>query len=530
MKILIVDDEPIMLDAICKILEKEERIRVDTARTGREAIEKAESFLPELIMMDIKMPGINGLEALAEIRRITPQAISIIVTAYDNFNFAHEALRLHVFDYLLKPVTKTRLLETIAKVQRHLDEMRALRHEELTLRERYNKLLPLIESEFLQALQKGVDPLSFCEYQEMLGIEFNAGFFMVVFAAERPEESELQPQYLLREKLTGLTKQLKDRFNCLVSPAWNNPLPIFIPGSSGDKASPSQESISEKILDFFTENLPRTDIRIGVGAVHPSPSGSSRSYQEALQALNRHSSHPLDFYGESAGQPDSFNSNDLELEMRELSEAIRFGHVCRVESLCAKLTAKHGDCTGPYKERLLYYLLELLLGSIRACRELAKDRMEEPALQPILAMVDERLELGEIFPKISATLIELTRLIRESRQTQVNTVILRAKEMVDRLYHQELSLEELARAVAVSPFYLSRLFREELGVCFSEYLTRLRLEKGMALLAGGLSVKECSFAVGYNDPNYFSRIFRKYYHQTPTEYRDQVLQGKELPT
>jgi two-component system response regulator YesN len=530
MKILIVDDEPIMLDAICKILAKEEHIRVETARTGREAIEKAESFLPELIMMDIKMPGISGLEALTEIRRITPQAISIIVTAYDNFNFAQEALRLHVFDYLLKPVNKTRLLEIIAKVQRHLDEMRAIRREELTLRERYHKLLPMIENEFLQALQKGVDSLSFREYQEMLGIEFNAGFFMAVFATERPAESESQPQYRLREQLTDLTQTLKDRFNCLVSPAWNNPLPIFVPGRSGDPTAPSKESLSGKILEFLTASLPQADIRIGVGAIHPSPSGSSRSYQEALQALERESSQPVDFYGETAGHPKSRCGPELQLELRELSEAIRFGHVCRTESLWAKLTVKYSVCTGPDKERLLYYLLELLFGSIRTCRELAKDSMEEPALKHILAMIDERLDLGEVFPKIGATLIELTRLIRQSRETQVNTVIFRAKEMVDRLYHQELSLEELARAVAVSPFYLSRLFREELGVCFSEYLTRLRLEKGLTLLAGGLSVKECSFAVGYNDPNYFSRIFRKYYHQTPTEYREQALQGKELPT
>jgi two-component system response regulator YesN len=530
MKILIVDDEPIMLDAICKILAKEEHLRVEIARTGREAIEKAESFLPELIMMDIKMPGISGLEALTEIRRIAPQAIAIIVTAYDNFNFAQEALRLHVFDYLLKPVNQTRLLETIAKVQRHLDEMRAIRREELTLRERYNKLLPMIENEFLQALQKGLDPLSFREYQEMLGIEFNAGFFMVVFAMERPEESELQPRYRLREQLTGLTQTLKDRFNCLVSPAWNNPLPVFIPGSSGDQAALFKESISEKILEFLTENLPGADIRIGVGAIHPSPSGSSRSYQEALQALNSQSRQPVDFYGKSAEHPDSGCGDELEMELRELSETIRFGHVCRTESLCAKLTAKYNGCTGPGKERLLYYLLELLLSSIRACRELAKDRMEEPALKPILAMVDERQELGDLLPQISASLIELARSIRKYRETQVNTVILHAKELVDRLYHQELSLDELARAVAVSPFYLSRLFREELGVCFSEYLTRLRLEKSLTLLAEGLSIKECTFAVGYNDPNYFSRIFRKYYHQTPTEYREQSLQGKELPT
>jgi two-component system response regulator YesN len=530
MKILIVDDESIMLDAICKILESEEHTRVETAQTGREAIEKTESFIPELIMMDIKMPGISGLEALAEIRRIIPQVISVIVTAYDNFNFAQDALRLHVFDYLLKPVNKTRLLETIAKVRRHLDEIHATRRQELILRERYNKLLPMIESEFLQALQKGVDPLSFHEYQEILGIEFNAGFFMVIFVEEQPEEYETKPKYLLRERLTGLAVMMKERFNCLVSPAWNSPLTVFIPGSSGDESPPLQESISRRILDFLSENLPQADIRIGVGGVHPCPAGSSRSYQEALQALNFHSGDPVNFYGKPSGQPVSGNGNEFELELRELSEVIRFGQVYRAESLCAKFTAKYAVCAGSDKERLLYHLLELLLSSFRISRELTKDPVDSPTLKPILEMVDESQELAIVLPKICATLLHLARNVRESRETQVNAIILRAKEMVDRLYHQELSLEELARAVAVSPFYLSRLFREELGICFSEYLTRLRLEKSVNLLAQGLSVKECSFAVGYNDPNYYSRIFRKYYHQTPTEYREQVLQGKELPS
>jgi two-component system response regulator YesN len=108
--------------------------------------------------------------------------------------------------------------------------------------------------------------------------------------------------------------------------------------------------------------------------------------------------------------------------------------------------------------------------------------------------------------------------VKENREKNINSVIREAKAIIDHNYDKHISLEELADMVNVSSFYLSRLFKEELGESFSEYITRLRMEKAIELLAKGQSVKECCFLVGYNDPNYFSRLFKKYFGVTPSDW------------
>lgn len=531
MRILVVDDEQIMLDAICKILKPETGIQLETARTGREAIEKNETFHPQLIMLDIKMPGLNGLEALMEIRRMNPSVVAVIISAYDHFNYAQEAIRLNVYDYLLKPVSKTRLLELVAKVQKHLEHLHSLRQNELTLREQYQKLQPFIETEFIQALQTGVNPVALQEYQEMLGLQFDAGFFI---ALAHPEETAamatgLEGSYYIRETLSKMADSIRRRFDCLIASMRSNPLIVFFPINRAELDEADITSVTESLIHKLlthlqNENFPVKRLRMGIGSLVHTPEAYRVSYQEALQALNSATDQPLSYYAKNDAA--SSLANQLDLVFQKITEAVRFGHVFRVESLCRSLAETYSHLEGAAKEQLLYSLLEVVLASYRVSRETCRTPTPAPPLRTLLAMFDSASALELVFEKLTPVLTGLTQTIKELRETQINAVIVKAKEIVDQSFQNDLSLEELSHSVAVSPFYLSRLFREELGIGFAEYLTRLRMEKSLTLLAQGVSVKECSFAVGYNDPNYFSRLFRKYYQLSPTEYRESSLPKK----
>ncbi|TCL65970.1 two-component system response regulator YesN [Hydrogenispora ethanolica] len=530
MRVLVADDEQIMLDALAKVLTPKEGVELATARSGREAIEIAESFRPDLVMMDIKMPGINGLEALAEIRRFNPHTVLVILSAYDNFNYAQEAIRLAVFDYLLKPINKTRMMEMIHKVQAHLDGLRAARQEELALRERYKKLLPLIENEFLHALQNGIDRPALAEYQELLGIDFQYGFFLAVLYSDDsyPATGEMEEKYLVREKLEELAEGIRHLFPCLVGPVKTNPITVFVPLSrlEGDGAA-TGTLYANKILEYFRNERGITRTRIGVGGIHESPASLGRSYQEAMLALNFPSDNPICCY-ETFRRYDAADwESELRQQLQEIAEAVRFGHLYRTEILLNRLAARYGGVTVPERHILLGELLELLLSTFRLVRENAKIAMAYPSPDQLLTWFATDQTTAAIIQNIAGQILALTHKIKDGRESQVKAVILQAKEQIDRMYQEDLSLDDLAQAVSVSPFYLSRLFREELGVSFTEYITKLRLEKALTLLAEGFPVKECCFAVGYNDPNYFSRLFRKYYHLSPTEYRDEALQRKE---
>jgi two-component system response regulator YesN len=532
MKILVVDDERIMLEAIAKILTNEPGIQLETARNGREALEKAESFHPHLIMMDIKLPGANGLETLTAIRRLLPNVVAIIISAYDDFIYAQDAIRLNVFDYLLKPINKTRLLEAIAKVAGYLEQQRRACRAELAHQEQYRKWRPLVERELVQALQSGGQTELIKEYQALLGVEISAGFFMAISLPRKlvdvagttanPEPSAV--------KLTALVEWLRHRWRCLLGPLRHQPLIVFVPLDREDLKegdfSKLQQTYSRRTWEYITTEQRIAPVRIGVGAVHRYPANFNLSYQEALQALQQ-DGEGLFYHQDVAGQPaNPAWENGLEANLHEIAEAVRFGHLYRVETLCHKLNVAYSGNVGEEQRQLLIHLVELVLTSYRLCREISKDQSRRPTIKQLLTILDSSADLADNMTLVSAILADLTLVIKNNRNNQVKAVIVKAKTLIDQLYQRELSLEEVAQAVAVSPFYLSRLFREEMGVGFTEYLTRLRMEKSLMLLAQGLTIKECSFTVGYNDPNYFSRLFHKYFQLSPTEYRATSLPKK----
>jgi two-component system response regulator YesN len=526
MKILVVDDEPIMLEAIAKILTNDTTIQLEIARSGREALEKAESFHPHLIMMDIKLPGVNGLEALAAIRRLLPNVVAIIITAYDNFIYAQDAIRLNVFDYLLKPINKFRLLEAITKVAGHLDQQHRACQAELVRQEQYQKLRPLVERELIQTLQSGSQPELLKEYQALLDLEISAGFFMAISLTGKLAKAASAPTNPepLSPKLSAVAEWLRRRLHCVIGPLDHQPLIVFVPLNREEYKETDfyelQQTFCTRVYEYLTVEQRLVPVRIGVGSVHLSPANFSLSYQEALLALRQNEAGLFYYHGAADPATNPAREEDLEADLREIASAVRFGHLYRVETLYHKLTVAYLGSVGEEQRQLLIHLIELVLTSYRFCRELSKDQSHRPTVKQLLTILDSSAGLTDSLTLVGAIITNLTLIIKNNRENQVKTLIIKAKTLIDQLYHQELSLEKVARAVAISPFYLSRLFREEMGVGFTEYLTRLRLEKSLMLLAQGLTVKECSFAVGYNDPNYFSRLFHKYFQLSPTAYRE----------
>ncbi|NLY76422.1 MAG: response regulator [Firmicutes bacterium] len=534
MKILVVDDEQVMLDSIHRILDREPDILLETARTGREAIDKVQTFHPDLVMMDIKMPGINGLEALNEIRRLDQNVVLVILSAYDNFNYAQEAIKNDVFEYLLKPITKTRIVELIRKVQHHMEKRHFSRLKELEIREKYQKSLPIIENEFIHALIRGVDETGCMEYQELLGVQFQAGFFVVVSYLTEIDsiDGNIELQYQSRSRIAALAEEIRHLFPCFVGLNRTNPIAIFIPvfnylGSNQQAMRELQEGYLLKIMQRLeTYKLP-IKFRVGVGSIYTHPLEYRKSYHEALQALDSYTQSDLCYFSDIEFHPQYNWEPEFEGYMEEILEGVRFGHLKRVEILCQNLSSKFIVKSNLERDRLLCYLLELILSAYRVSKKAikSKDFSEHFPLgyQELSKILDCSTDLEDLFDVIKVRILNLTDYVRNSLEGHIKDSILKAKEIIDRNYHQNLSLEEIARSVSISPFYFCRLFREELGVSFSEYLTKVRMEKAVDLLAQGLSVKECCFALGYNDPNYFSRIFRKYYQVSPSEYRGELV-------
>ena len=116
-KIMLADDEGIVIDSLKFIIEKEfgDECVIEYAKTGRKVIELAENFRPDIAVMDIQMPGINGIEAMKEIRKNNPGIIFIVMSAYDKFDYAKEAIKLGVLEYITKPMEKNKIISVLKR-------------------------------------------------------------------------------------------------------------------------------------------------------------------------------------------------------------------------------------------------------------------------------------------------------------------------------------------------------------------------------------------------------------------------------
>ena len=147
-RILLADDEGIMLESLKKIIETEygNECEIHCAKSGRVVVEMAQAYSPDICFMDIQMPGISGIQAIREIQKFNSSAVFVIITAYDKFNYAKEAVNLGVQEFLTKPVNKKVILETCAKMMTKVDQIRQKRSDDLLIREKLETVVPMIES------------------------------------------------------------------------------------------------------------------------------------------------------------------------------------------------------------------------------------------------------------------------------------------------------------------------------------------------------------------------------------------------
>ena len=150
-RIMLADDEGIMLEALKNIITSNfgGECEIATAKTGRAVVELAERFRPDIAFMDIQMPGLNGIQAMKEIQKTNKNIIFIVISAYDKFGYAKEAINLGVLEYLTKPVNKRVVIDVCMKAMKKVDEDRQKRSDDLEIREKLETVIPILESGYL---------------------------------------------------------------------------------------------------------------------------------------------------------------------------------------------------------------------------------------------------------------------------------------------------------------------------------------------------------------------------------------------
>lgn len=443
-RLLIADDEALEREGLQLLIHRmmPDTFDISVAENGRIAIQQAEELRPHIIMMDINMPGIQGLAAIREIKGRLPEAKFVLVTAYDFFAYAKEAISLGVSEYMLKPAGREQIAATLQKLLNELETEKRKREEELGLRDTMSQLMPLVENELALLLMIGqVMDAGEQQLTEWLDFPLDEGCAVVIAFPKQVYGEDTRKLYE-----TFRSFAVTYGFPCIVSSLIDLHMVVFLrkPQELALQAFKSSIKLFGQKLCALSERQFRFPVTVGMGSVQEGYEGFRRSYFEGVFATDddRHT-----------------------------------GHACDFESV-----VKERSAVSSSNDRIV----------------------EEPDGQR------------------SYVLSALQR-IREQREQQTITVMDKAKQYIQSRFTEELSLEEVADHVHLNAHYFSKVFKQQDGETFIDYLTGLRIDKAKQLInsPNEPSLKEVCFEVGYKDPNYFSRVFKKITGVTPTEYRGQ---------
>jgi two-component system response regulator YesN len=524
-KILLADDEGIELDALTFILEKNfpGQCAVETAKTGCDAVELAERFRPDIVVMDIRMPGINGIEAIQSIQAISPGIVFIVLTAYDKFEYAKEAISLSVFDFLTKPVNRLVFADTIRRAMNKVEAERKARSAALKTRERMENMLPVLENNFIYLLlMQSDDAGAYRRLCDLLGIDAPCATVLVLELTRLVGGDLLELDVKVSEVYTAIRTLVKESFNCIVGPAMANRVIIVRPTATPENEYYERLLLIEqgRALAHRVEDKVGAECKLGIGSTVPMER-LGESYLQAVKAV-KHCKGIVSHFNDLPIAPAYEYGYPIDRE-KHLEEMIQKGDAAAASADAESFFQWMIDTYPEHDMAIRLKVLEFVMrAEFRAFHEGGMkysflDRDEY--LQSVLA-TESYEELRAWFVRKIA---ESARNVTTKADEKANRIIAKARAYIDRSFCRELTLEEVSREVHVSPYYFSKLFKEQTGDNFINYVTLKRIETAKQLLRDGrLNIKSICSEVGYSDPNYFSRLFKRFEGVTPTEYREQV--------
>lgn len=514
-RFLIVDDEKIVVDSISYIIKNNFKdVVYDTARSGREAIEKADLFRPDIVLMDIRMPGINGIDAIKEIKLKLPETLFVVISAYEQFEFAKEALTLGVIDYILKPMNKNILMETIKKSLSILIKEREKKSKEIATIEKYETTLPLIEQNLLYSIMIGNKTFNLTEdYKHLLSIDRPGGYFITIELKNKHSKEINSSIY------NNIRDLIKYKCKCLIGPMILNRILILVI-SEEDRELVYEESIN--LANYIAKKLyhldSNIDSKIGIGS-YKNLNDIEISYSESLKALYNSEDNICHINNISSTL---FQSIDFPTEAEK--KLIEFCILGETEESLGYLHTIFIWFQGSFGHNLDNYKTAVIELIVIIHKNLLEHNIHSTHDNNYISEILNLNNFNELETWCRDKISSICDTTKKLQKKNLSKLVINAKKYIDVNFYNDITLEEISKEACVSPHYFSRLFKEETGENYIDYLTKVRINKAKELMHNtNISIKEICYKIGYNDPNYFSRLFKKIEKISPTDYLKNIL-------
>lgn len=532
-RIMIVDDEEEIRLGIIKKIDWEANgfIVVGDAENGQDALEKAEKLQPDVIMTDIKMPFMDGLELGKKLVELMPSTKIIVFSGCDDFEYAHKAIKINVVEYVLKPINSAELIEVLERLKEQLDREYNEKRNLETLYKHYIKSLPVIREQFLVgAIEGRIDEEQWHEQMEELGIEFKYKHLTVgIIQADGTlsfeenlnsfsgqKESALTPisiKKIVDENMSKYCKFISFIYSGMVIVMGNfekkEDILLFIKGIN-------------EVCKVYKRIMSLT-ISAGIGYVYSNPSQIRFSYRTAQNALDYRF---ILGAGKAIYIDDVEPDNSIQLQLDEKEErsmlnAIKISSEDEISEAIDSLFKKTEDLLLPFNQYRIY-LMEIMTSLLKLVQTYAFD-IEEIFGENFNAYsyLESFNSIHEVKKWIIEKAIRINSYIKRERINSSMMLIEKAKQYIKENYSDyDVSVEKLCSKLHVSPTYFSTMFKKETGTSFVNYLTATRLEEAVKLL-NTTDDKTYMIAekVGYPEANYFSYVFKKQFGVSPSKYR-----------
>jgi len=535
-KVLLVDDEEDVRRSIVRKLEWNSLgfEVVGEAGNGEEALEIAERLQPDVVMTDIKMPFMDGLELCRHLKRQLPGVRVAVFSGFDEFEYAKEAISQQVEEYILKPIDAEELANAFRRLRQSLDEEIARRRDVERLRHHYEESLPLMRQQLLIGLLDGsMEPDEIAGKRAEFGLSIAAAEYCVAVLRCEQEEGGPgagEPSLLSISLQQLITDTLRDglRYHLIQMP--DKLVLLFMLDAKG-----GVKRVTQHLGQLFPISRRLLGIRlsIGVGGARACPDEIKLSYAEACSALEYQllmEPGQCIYIGDIEPGAAAGKSLD-EKYIGEVLRQIKTGGQAALEAAVDALIRHLKDAQTGIQQCQIY-LLELfteLLKLIRTYRMNTQEARQESLLSEGMMLRFATLdELGQwLFDYCN----NLRLLARRERKDSVRLMIDKARDLLLESYaDSELSLDAVCAKLNVSPAYFSTSFKKETGKGFVGYLTDLRMEKALELLATtDFKTYQVAEKIGYIDPNYFSYVFKKQFGVTPSKYKTDRMRTDESP-
>ncbi len=538
MNIMIIDDEFYFREALKISLPWRELgfYICGEAKNGKDALEKVELLNPDIMIVDINMPIIDGLELIQNVKKRGINCKFIILTGHSEFNYAKQAVQLGVNNYILKPVNEEELKNSLFQIKNIIEKEANIKIEVDSLKQQVNDSLPLLKDKFLNEILQGSLLLNRAENikkMEYLSINYQSDCYVIVTIELDYDENsgwDNEEKQLWKYAVSNISSEiLEENFTFDKCYDSEDRICIIVGYKSVENSSDLNsllESRLELIRALIYKHLNFT-ITVGIGSEKKDVFDISESYKEAIVALKSKltaGKNRIIFYNSLADSNmkgiifSGEHRNQLLLNMRIADEE-------EVQKIISKIFLKIRD-ENIHHQILFVVCIEIVAVCLESVLEmgLCFDDIFPGNQFNIIEQIQSKKSIDEMEKWIHEVFKHVLESIKKNKISKTSKLIDEVKKYIDQNYqNDQLSVEEIAKSLYVNYAHLSFVFKRDTGITINEYLTDLRIEKAKELFdSGNTLVLDVAKKVGYADSNYFGKCFKKYYGLAPSKYIENI--------